>query len=124
MRLARNFIFVICFCLIATIASATPAFKNTKILWDDYSDPEGVGYFLYWAKANEPSPRLYDDTRRVDIGPNASETIITATLSEISVKGRMCFKLTAYDVLKDESDFSNEACGFFGVPSPKKLQVE
>jgi len=119
----RRLVVALCLCLLASVASAAPTPKNSQLLWDDYTDPDGVGYFLYWAKESEPLPRLYDNTRRTDIGANASETIITASLTAVNVKGKMCFKLTAYDLAKNESDFSNEACGFFGVTGPKGLKA-
>jgi len=121
----KKIIAILAILLFTSMASAAPTPKATQLLWDDYTDPDGVGYYLYWAKENEQSPRLYDNTRRVDVGANTNEVIIASAISAVNIKGRMCFKLTAYDaaVPRNESDFSNEACGFFGVPNPKNLQA-
>ena len=100
--------------------SPTPV--DGSIAWDTYTDPDGIGFFLYWAPEAE-SPRQYIDTRKVDLGRPQPETVIVKDVLP-AAKGSLCFKLTAYDVAGKESSFSNEDCGFFGLPTAVNLRVE
>ncbi|KKK71070.1 hypothetical protein LCGC14_2917670, partial [marine sediment metagenome] len=43
--------------------SPTPV--DGSLAWDTYTDPDGTGFFMYWAPEAE-SPRQYIDTRRID----------------------------------------------------------
>ncbi len=92
---------------------AEPTPVVTKLLWDVYTDADGVGFMLYWAMQKEPEPRVYDDTRRIDISRPNPEQIIILNVHP-SAKKAMCFKLTAYNSLGNESAFSNEVCGYLG----------
>ena len=105
-----------------TVAAA-PTVKFTKLVWDPYTDTTKVGYWLYWAMQSEPTPRVYDNTRRVDAGNPAIESLVVATVLP-TAKGSMCFKATARDAAGNESDLSNEACGFFGFTAPGNLKAQ
>ena len=109
--------------LLCGIASAVPTVKLTKLVWDAYTDTTKVGYWLYWAMQSEPTPRVYDNTRRVDAGNPVVESLVVATVLP-TAKGSMCFKATARDAAGNESDFSNEACGFFGFTAPGNLKAQ
>jgi len=114
-------IFVLALMLIATSALAGPTPTAKQLFWDDYTDPDGIGFNLYWAMQKEPSPRAYDDTRRIDIGRPDPEQVIILSIKP-NAKSSMCFQLTAYDAAGNESDFSNEVCGFMGIEKPKNLR--
>jgi len=102
-------------------AFALPTPKASKLQWDDYTDPDATGFYLYWVR-EKPEPRVYADTQKVDLGLDTDETITVIDFLS-SAQGRLCFRLTAYDAAGNESDFSNEACGFFGVAPPGNLRV-
>ena len=101
--------------------SPTPV--DGSIAWDTYTDPDGIGFFLYWAPEAE-SPRQYIDTRKVDLGRPDPEKIIVKDVMP-AAKGRLCFKLTAYDAAGNESDWSEpDVCGFFGLSAVDNLRIE
>ena len=100
---------------------ALPTPKASKLQWDNYTDPDATGFYLYWVR-EKPEPRVYTDAQKVDLGLDADETITVIDFLS-SAQGRLCFRLTAYDAVGNESDFSNEACGFFGVGVPGNLRV-
>ena len=99
--------------------SPTPV--DCCVTWDDYTDLDGIGFFLYWAPEAE-SPRQYIDTRKVDLLRPEPETVIVKDVLP-AAKGSLCFKLTAYDVAGKESSFSNEDCGYFGFTGPSGLVI-
>jgi len=94
--------------------------KDTGLAWDDYTDPDLAGYILYYALEAEPPPRTYSDSNRVNIGLISDERV---TLKDVipGIRGSMCFKITAYDLVGKESGMSNEACGWFGMGNPQGL---
>lgn len=98
--------------------SPTPV--DGSLAWDTYTDPDGTGFFLYWAPEAE-NPRQYIDTRKVDLGRPFPEQIVVKDV--MPAKASLCFKLTAYDAAGNESDWSNEDCGWFGLTAPGGLVV-
>lgn len=117
----RTYLLLVLLVLVAAVAWGLPTPRKTTLQWDDYTDPDATGFFLYWVK-EQPQPRVYLDAQRVDLGLDTDETVLVVSALPMS-KGRMCFRLTAYDAAGNESDFSNEACGFFGVGPPANLRV-
>ncbi len=107
--------------LSACSAFAVPTPKDSALTWDAYTDPSATGYYLYWDNEAD-SPRDYNDTQRVQIPRGATPEQIQVITTLPGAKGSLCFKLTAHDSLNRESAFSNEACGWFGIPEPKGLQ--
>ena len=105
-------------------AYAEPTPKASKLTWDDYTDPDGVGFFLYWAKQSESTPRVYDNTRRIDVlRPDPEQVVILQVKPD--ALGGVCFKLTAYDAAGNESGFSNETCGYVGgIDDPAGLGLQ
>lgn len=99
----------------------TPTPRQSTLTWDAYTDPDGAGYWLYWALERETAPRSYTDTRRVRISRGASPEQIQVLTALPTQRGSLCFKLTAYDAVGNESAFSNEACGWFGINGPLNL---
>lgn len=100
---------------------ATPTPRESALTWDTYTDPDGTGYWVYWAMERETPPRVYDNTRRVQIPRGAPPEQIQVLTTLPTAKGSMCFRLTAHDAVGNESGFSNEACGWFGINGPQNL---
>ena len=98
--------------------SPTPV--DATLAWDSYTDPDGIGFFLYWAPEAE-NPRQYIDTRKIDLSRPFPEQIVVKDV--MPAKASLCFKLTAYDVAGNESDWSNEDSGWFGLTAPSGLVV-
>lgn len=111
---------------ISAFAEPTPI--DRALMWDEYTDPDGAGFFLYWAPESE-NPKIYSDVRRVDVGfpavaditdklgitkPRHSVVVIDANPT---AKSSLCFQLTAYDLAGNESGYTGEACGWFGLPT-------
>ena len=101
--------------------SPTPV--DQTLAWDTYTDPDGIGFFLYWAPEAE-NPRQYIDTRKIDLGrPDPEQVIVKDVLP--AAKGSLCFKLTAYDAAGKESAWSEpDVCGFFGLSVVDNLRIE
>jgi len=93
----------------AAVAAPTPV--DRMLTWE-YTDAVD-GFYLYYAA--ETPTRTYDDTRRVTLATPAQRSAVVLDLTPAT--DRVCFKLTAYRGAI-ESAYSNEACGFFGIPSP------
>ena len=104
----------------STLACATPSPIVTEVSWDNYTDPDGIGMLLYWKK---PSTALYTDTDREDIGMKIPE-VQNIRDANPGAKATLCFVLTVYDAAGNESAYSNEACGWTGIPSPQNNKVK
>lgn len=98
-------------------ACATPTPVVSTVSWDAYTNTNGVGFYLYWRdKSNATS--TYSNTNRFQI---TSITTISELISSVVPAihpSSLCMVLTAYDGAGDESGYSNEVCGFVGMPSP------
>lgn len=108
-------------CSLPQSSHATPTPRQSALTWDAYTDPDGTGYWLYWALERETAPRSYTDARRVRISRGASPEQVQVLTTIPTAKGSMCFRLTAHDAVGNESGFSNEACGWFGINGPQNL---
>ncbi len=106
-------------CALPPHGSPTPV--DTQITWDNYTDPDGAGFFMYWSPG--PAPGTYIDSQRVDIGLRDPE-LLTIKTEIPTAKGTICFRLTAYDAAGNESGYSNEDCGFLGLTAPSNLGVQ
>jgi hypothetical protein len=117
-----RYIVAIVACLIGITAAAVgaPTPVNRVVSWE-YTDAAGSpaeGFYLYYAA--EIPTRTYDDTRRVKVPDPAQRSAVVLDLTPAT--GRLCFQLTAYRG-EIESAYSNEACGFFGIPSPLNVRT-
>lgn len=101
---------------------AMPSEKNRELIWEHPGDSDLAGFFVYAAPESE-NPRQYTDARRFQIPNAAARGAIVLDLQPAIAK-RWCFKVTAYDLAGSESDFSNEACGFFGFTPPSGAAVQ
>jgi len=119
---ARLFLLALLALLVASPAFAEPTPPNRKLSWDAYTDPSGAGFFLYWAREAE-SPRKYDNTRRIDLKKPAGNEIVVID-AKADATASLCFRMTAYDAAGHESVFSNEVCGWFGLPTVQNLKAE
>lgn len=109
--------------LSATILIALP-FKQKNILkWEAVTtNVDGSpaidldGYKVYWTQTKG----VYTNTNSKEVGKVTSINI-NDTIGNL--KGLYCFVVTAYDISKNESDFSNEVCESFIIKksSPKNL---
>ena len=105
---------------------AEPTTSHRRLVWENpvALEPDLAGFWVYYAKKSEPEPRVYDNLRRVQLPTSAlspaSEVLIIDIKPDIT--SGLCFKLTAYDTSNNESSFSNEACGWFGMSGPINLK--
>ncbi len=120
MKRLFTLVFTLCLMSLAVQSFALPTDPHRKLKWDPYTDAKGTGFFLYYA-GEADSPREYTDQKKIDVGKPSSEEVVLIDLNPPPPNGDLCFKLTAYDAQGRESDFSNEACGFFGLTVPTGL---
>lgn len=104
------------------IAMSEPTPPDRELTWDQYTDPLGTGFWLYYA-AESDNPRQYTDAQRIRLADIALVEVMLVDLNPPPPGGNLCFKLTAYDAQDRESDFSNEACGWFGLKKPTGLNA-
>ena len=97
-------------------STSTYALTSAKLLeWDPPTTNEDgtpltdlKGYKLYYG----PSSGNY--TGSIDVGDTTSveiATIIDSIYDSLPTPGTVCFAVTAYDTLGNESAYSNEVCG-------------
>lgn len=94
------------------IAYALPTQNKTTLTWDaPTTNVDGSpitdlgGYKVYWSATSG----IYTDLNSKDVG-----NVLTVQVPTLGIfKGNTCFVLTAYDIAKNESDFSNEVCANF-----------
>ena len=109
--------------LLSTNVFAVPTTPNRIITWEHAgTEPDLAGFYLYVAPQTEVPPRAYDDTARYQIADPLARQAILIDLDPASTGG-LCFKITAYNTAGNESDWSNEACGFFGLSGPFNLGI-
>ena len=102
---------------------AAPTTPDRQIIWEHAgTDPDLAGFYLYVAKQSETPPRTYDDTARYQIADPLARKAILIDLDPVSTGG-LCFQMTAYDTSDNESEFSNESCGWFGMSGVFNLGV-
>lgn len=102
-------------------ALAEPTDTADGFLWDAPADDSMVvSYWLYYAPEPE-NPRAYSNARRVQVADPSVRQIAVVDFS--ASLGNLCGKLTAANAQGQESGFTNEACGFFGVPAPRNNRV-
>lgn len=117
-----KYLIVLMACLIPVGAMAEPT-PNAKTIFWTHSGNDVAGFYLYWADESEPPPRIYDDIRKVNVPDSTKrEIILLAVMPDVSKK--TCFKLTAYDASGNESSFTDEVCGFFGLETPLGFGVK
>lgn len=107
---------------IAGTVFAMPSSRNSRTVWSHDGDVDLAGFYVYTAPESE-NPRIYSDARRFRLPNSAVREALVLDIQPGTTK-RWCFRVTAFDVAGNESDFSNEACGFFGFISPNALVVE
>lgn len=97
----------------AIVVIALPFKNKTTLTWDvPVSNVDGSpitdlgGYKIYFSQVSG----AYTDADSRDVG-NVTSINIQSTIGNL--KGTYCFVATAYDVVGNESDFSNEVCSNF-----------
>lgn len=118
----KKFFFALIILGIAGTIYAMPSERNTRLVWSHDGDVDLAGFYVYSAPESE-NPRIYSDARRFQIPFPSSREALVLDINPGTTKS-WCFKVTAYDTSGNESDFSNEACGFFGFVTPNALAVE
>ncbi len=94
--------------VVATWAMPTKPFK--QLCWDPNTETDLAGYYLYWAT----TPGTYADTQRSDVGKpltvgaQVCVDIVPTVVGTAVPKGTLYFVATAYDTMRNESEFSNE----------------
>lgn len=103
-----------------SIAFATPATVANKITWDQYNDPDAVKLYLYYRIDDGSS--VYMDAQRLTLTVETQEVVLVDT--SLEQRHTLCFAMTAEDAAGNESNYSNEACGFMGLPTLKNVRIE
>ncbi len=102
------------------VVLAEPTTPDRVLSWDPSAAPDLAGYRIYWAPETE-SPRVYSDARRAELADPTAVQVLIVDITTIN--SSTCFKITAFDLTGNESGFSNEACGWFGMSGPINLLV-
>lgn len=103
---------------VVTMVNAAPTPINRTVSWD-HDGQDVAGFRVYFARQTTPG---YTNVNRVEIPDPTVRTI--AVLDITTQTGALCFVVTAYDTAGNESAYSNEACGFFGVTAPGNVRVQ
>lgn len=117
----KMFLTLVLMLISVVTACATPTPKVATLEWDSYQDTNGKGFYIYWKDKGEATS-AYNNVNRAKI---TDVTRISAMIQDIVGlvhPSSMCFVLTAYDTADNESAFSNEVCGFTGMPSPSNAR--
>ena len=98
---------------------ALPTVENSQVIWTQAvaNDPRIAGSYVYFYT---PGMDVVD-TQRLDAGLTLSLAVKTALPT---VSGSLCFKITNYNGTGQESPFTPEACGWFGLPGPANVKVQ
>lgn len=87
---------------------------NRIIAWVHVSqEPDLAGFYIYAAPQSEDQ-RVYSRSRRYKISDPAAREAFILDMSP-SASGGWCFQVTAFDSKGNESGFSKEVCGWFGM---------
>jgi len=107
----------------AVVVIALPFKNKTTLSWDAVTTNEDgspatdlAGYKVYYAQTSG----AYTNTNMKDVG-KVLTAVIATTIGNL--KGNWCFVVTAYDVVGNESDFSNEICSDFVVKKQKPANL-
>src|SRR3972149_5758029 len=109
--------------LAAGLLIALPFKNKTTLTWDAVTtnvDGSPItdlgGYKIYYSQVSG----TYTDSGSKDVG-NVTSINIQNTIGNL--KGNWCFVATAYDVVGNESDFSNELCVEFVIKKQKPANL-
>ena len=111
--------------LVFGFTSVSFALRTTaakRLVWE-HDVLDLAGFFLYWALESDPTPRSYVDLKRIDIADPLARSVILLTVKPDS-RASMCFRIEAYDLAGNESEFSAEACGYVGSPAVTGFAIE
>lgn len=118
----------------ASACFALPTPKATEVRWDAYTDPDGVGMFVYWCKPTSApcADSDFNNAQRVDVqippqDPTTSQHVVKVLNAIAGAKAKLCFRATAYDASGNESAFGTlapgeDGCGWFGIANTKNQQ--
>jgi hypothetical protein len=112
----KMFLTVVLLLVSVMTACATPTPTVTGLAWDAYTDANGKGFWIYW-KDKGNGALAYNDVNRTQITDVTKVSVLISAIVAATHPASMCFVLTAYDAAGNESGFSNEVCGFIGMPS-------
>ncbi len=120
----------------ASACFALPTPKATEVRWDAYTDPDGIGMWVYWCKptAAPCADSDFADTERVDVNvppqdPTTSQHVVNVLNTIAGMKAKLCFRVTAYDAAGNESEFGTlapgeDGCGWFGITNAKNQKLK
>lgn len=107
--------------LTACTSHATPTTVMQGLAWDAYTDTSAAGFYVYW-KDQGNATSAYNNTNRTQITDITKVSILLNAIVAATHPSSLCFVLTAYDSANNESGYSNEVCGFAGMPNPANVR--
>lgn len=84
--------------------------QQALLRWDSNTDADLMGYKVHYGTAS----RAYSDSQDVGFANRAPETGRREWLVDITYDRRWFFAVTAYDTVRNESGYSNEASLLYG----------
>ena len=102
---------------------ATPTPVVSSIAWDTYTDVNGKGFYVYWRDQNGANS-VYDNANRTKITDVTQVNVLISAIVAAVHPTSMCFALTVYDGVDNESQYSNEVCGFTGIKSVSNVRKQ
>ena len=125
------------FTMIASSAClALPTPKATEVRWDAYTDPDGIGMWVYYCKptAAPCADTDFIDLKRTNVNkpaqdPVTNQHVVNVLNSIADVRAKLCFRVTAYDAAGNESAFGTlaageDGCGWFGIANTKNQKLK
>lgn len=121
----KKILVMLCLFVLAFVgcASAMPTPTVSALAWDQYSDSNAVGFYIYWRDQNAAGS-AYNDLSKFKLTGTTLITEPFSTFLPIAHPAKLCIVMTAFDAGNNESQFSNEVCGFTGFSTLQHLKAQ